>query len=200
LSWEVEFEVPTWDQIYDMLLSLAGKIRSDNFQPDVIVGVSRGGVIPARVMSDLLENPKLASVEVEFYVGIAERKGKPVITQPVSTSVEGKKVLIIDDVADTGKTLYLVSNCIVGWGAKEMKTGTIYYKPWSEIFPDFYEKKTTRWVIFPWERKETVRNIVKKCIRDRIPVDYAKEKLIRSGLDPNLLDRFIKEIPMNEGK
>ena len=71
---EAEFEVPTWSQIYAMLFSQAEKIRGSGFKPDVIVGLTRGGWIPARVLSDLLEIPDLAVVRVEFYLGVAENR------------------------------------------------------------------------------------------------------------------------------
>ncbi|MDH5460592.1 MAG: phosphoribosyltransferase family protein, partial [Candidatus Bathyarchaeota archaeon] len=92
MSSEIEFEVPTWNRIYGMLLNLAEKIRKNGFKPDVIVGVSRGGWPPARVLSDLLDNPNLANVKAEFYLGVAETKGEPTLTQPVSVAVAGKKV------------------------------------------------------------------------------------------------------------
>jgi len=102
-----KFEIPTW-KIYALLLDLADQIRKADFNPDVIVGVARGGWSPARIMSDLLENPELANVKAEFYLGVAKTKSEPVITQPVSVSVRGKKVLIVDDVANTGKSMRLV--------------------------------------------------------------------------------------------
>ncbi|HDN01983.1 MAG TPA: phosphoribosyltransferase, partial [Candidatus Bathyarchaeota archaeon] len=77
----LKFEVPTWDEIYEMLLQLADMIRKEGYKPEVIVGISRGGWPPARVMSDLLENQELANVRVEFYAGVAERREEPVITQ-----------------------------------------------------------------------------------------------------------------------
>lgn len=191
---ELEFEIPSWDQIYKLLLNLASTVRKTGFKPDIIVGVSRGGWPPARVMSDLLENPKLANVAAEFYVGVAETKSKPVITQPVSVSVKGKKVLVVDDVADTGESLRLVRSYLEEQGATEVKTATIYYKPWSVIVPDYYEKETSSWIIFPWERKETVRKIVEKYKRQGKSIDEAKEKLVDSGLDRKLVERFIQEI------
>ena len=145
-------------------------------------------------MSDLLENPRVANVAAEFYIGVAETKGKPVITQPVSVSVEGKKVLVVDDVADTGESLRLVRSHLEEQGATEVKTATIYYKPWSVIIPDYYEKETRSWIIFPWERKETVRKIVEKCKRQGNSIDTAKEKLVSSGLERKLVERFIQEI------
>jgi len=194
LSSDIEFEVPSWDQIYELLLRLAEKIGRDRFHPDVILGICRGGWPPARVMSDLLENPELANVKVEFYIGISEVKSKPVITQPVSTSMENKRILIMDDVADTGESLVLVKEDVNKQGAKEIKIATIYFKPWSKITPDYYEKETKCWVVFPWERKETVRSLVKKCIKENRPVKEAKAKLVKGGLDPRLAARFIREV------
>jgi len=191
---ELEFEVPSWDQIYDLLLNLANRIRENGFKPDIILGVSRGGWPPARVMSDLLENPNVVNVAAEFYVGVAETRDKPVITQPVSVSVKGKKLLVVDDIADTGQSLKLVLSHLEEQGATEVKTTTIYCKPWSAIIPDYYEKETTSWIIFPWERKETVRKIVEKYKRQGSSIGTAKEKLVSSGLDRKLVERFIQEI------
>jgi hypoxanthine phosphoribosyltransferase len=190
----LEFKIPSWDQIYGLLLKLAEEVRKSGFEPDVIVGVSRGGWIPARIMSDLLETPKLANVTAEFYVGVAETKHEPSITQPVSLPVKDKNVLVVDDVADTGESLKLVNSYLKNQGASEIKIATIYYKPWSVIVPHYYEKETRCWIVFPWERKETVKKTVEKFRDKGRTVEDAKEKLISSGLDRELVERFIKEI------
>jgi len=190
----LEFEIPTWDKIYEFLLRLAEKIREDKFKPDVIVGVSRGGWPAARVMSDLLENPEIANVKSEFYLGVAETNGEPLITQPVSVSVRDKEVLLMDDVADTGKSLRLVKAHLKEKGATEVKIATIYYKPWSVVIPDYYEKETRSWIIFPWERKETIRNIIRRYKKEEKSVEEAKDKLVSSGLDSKLVERFVREI------
>jgi hypothetical protein len=191
---EIEFEVPTWDQIYEMLLNLAEKIRKNGFKPDIIVGVSRGGWPPARVLSDLLDNPNLANVKAEFYLGVAETKGEPILTQPVSMVVADKKVLIVDEVADTGKSLKLVKEHIIKEGATEVKIVTVYYKPWSIIVPDYYGKETSRWIVFPWETKETIRKIVKKCREKGEAVEEEAAKLVKAGISGKLVRRFLKEI------
>jgi hypoxanthine phosphoribosyltransferase len=190
----LKFEIPTWDKIYEFLLNLAEKIREDKFKPDVIVGVSRGGWPPARVMSDLLENPEIANVKAEFYLGVAQTKGEPLITQPVSVSVRDKEVLLMDDVADTGKSLRLVKAHLKEKGATEVKIATIYYKPWSVVFPDYYAKETRSWIIFPWERKESIRNIIKRYKKEGKSVEEAKAKLVSSGLNSRLVKRFVREI------
>lgn len=193
-DFDLKFEIPTWEQIYELLLNLANQIRKACFQPDVIVGIARGGWPPARIMSDLLENPELANVKAEFYLGVAKTKSEPVITQPVSVSVHGKKILVVDDVADTGKSLRLVRSHLKDQGATDVKIATIYYKPWSVVTPDWYERKTSHWIIFPWERKETVRNVVERFKSEGKTVEEAKETLIRYGLDRKLVERFVEEI------
>lgn len=199
MSSEIEFEVPTWDQIYEMLLNLVEKIRKNGFKPDIIVGVSRGGWPPARVLSDLMSNPNLANVRAEFYLGVAETKEEPVLTQPVSMKVAGKKVLVVDEVADTGKSLKLVKEHIIEQDATEVKIATVYYKPWSIVKPDYYEKETSRWIVFPWETKETVRKIVKKCEKTGKPIGGEAAKLVKAGISPRLVEKFLKEI-LEEGK
>lgn len=195
---EIAFEVPTWNQIYDMLLSLAEKIRKSKFKPDLIVGVSRGGWPPARVLSDLLSNPNLANVRAEFYLGVAETKGEPTLTQAVSVAVESQKVLVVDEVADTGKSLKLVKEHITDKGASEVRIATVYYKPWSIVKPDYYEKETSCWVVFPWETKETIRKIVRKCKENGKTVKEETAKLVEAGLSEGLVKRFLREI-LEEG-
>lgn len=194
MSLDVEFEAPSWDDIYEMLLALANMIRRDSFNPDVIAGVSRGGWPPARVMSDLLGNVELANVRVEFYRGVAETGNEPIITQPLSLSVKGKCVLVMDDVADTGKSLKVVKDHVAEVGARIIKVATIYYKPWSIVIPDYYVRVTRRWIVFPWERKEAVRSLIARCRRNGVPIDEVKRKLIEGGMDQRLLEKFIAEV------
>ena len=194
MSSETQFEIPTWDEIFEMLLDLAEEIRKNGFKPDLIVGVSRGGWPPARVLSDLLDNPNLANAKAEFYLGVAETKGEPTLTQPVSVAVADKKVLIVDEVADTGKSLKLVKEHIIEEGASEVKIATVYYKPWSVIVPDYYGKETSMWIVFPWEIKETIRKIVKKCREKGKSVEEEIARLVKAGISGRLVRRFLKEI------
>ena len=165
------------------------------FRPDIIVGVSRGGWPPARVLSDLLGNSNLASVRAEFYMGIEETKGEPILSQPVSAEVANKRVLVVDEVADTGKSLNLVKKHLIEQGAKEVKIATIYYKQCSIIRPDYYEKETNHWIVFPWEVKETVCKIFKRCNADN-NLSFKEEtgKLVTGGIPEKHIKRFAKEI------
>lgn len=194
LPFELKFEAPSWNQVYDMLLDLADRLRNDRFEPDVIVGVSRGGSLPAGVLSDLLSNPNLANVRAEFYLGVTETKCEPSLTQPISVAVAGKSVLIVDEVADTGKSMKLVKKHIIEEGAVEVRTATLYCKPWSIGKPDYCVKETREWIVFPWEVKETIRDITTRCRESAEPVEEEVEKLREAGVPDPLVKKFLKEI------
>jgi hypoxanthine phosphoribosyltransferase len=196
---QAEFEVPTWNQIYDMLLRQSETISKTCFKPEVIIGIARGGWLPARVLSDLLETPNLTNVSAEYYLGIAETKKEPVLTQGISVAVKGKKVLIADDVADTGRSLKLVKEHILQQGAKAVRTATLYHKPWSMVNPDYCERETKLWIVFPWEIKETIRKIVEKRREKGLSVEEETAKLVKAGLPKRLTERFLNEM-FEEGK
>ena len=187
----LKFEAPSWDKIYSMMLRLARRVRESHFEPEVIVGVSRGGWPPARIMSDLLENQNLANMKVVFYRDIGLRNKRPVITQPVSSRVKGKRVLVVDDVSDTGHSLSVVSAHLRTRGAGKVKVCTLYLKPGSVFTPHFYARKTSKWIIFPWERLESIRLLSKK-LGDR-PVSVARiiRELRDSGVSPALIRRLM---------
>ena len=187
---KAEFEVPTWNQIYTMLRSQAGKISGSGFKPDVIVGVTRGGWIPARILADLLGIHALATVRVEFYLGVAEKRSEPVLTQGVSADVTEKKVLLVDDVADTGKSLQLAREHLQDQSVAEVRVATVYRKPLSVVTPDFYEKETGSWVVFPWDAKETIKKILEKR-GGIVSVDAAK--LVKAGLPKQLVEEVLEE-------
>lgn len=190
---ERRFEVPTWNHIYNMLIDLANRVRANAFEPDILVGISRGGWIPTRVLSDLLENPHITSVGLEFYIGVYETTREPMLTQPLSVSVSGKKILLVDDVVDTGKSAMLIRAHLDREGAKEIRILTLYYKPWSIVIPDFYSKETSYWIVFPWEIKETLKKMVKKCKEKTEPVVEATSRLIRAGVSKELIERLLNE-------
>ncbi len=174
-----------------MLLRLANRIRKSGYAPDVIVGVSRGGWPPARIMSDLLENQNLANMKVVFYKDIGVRNHAPVITQPVTAEVAGKRVLVVDDVSDSGLSLRTVCRHLKEKKARDVKVCTIYLKPHSVFTPDFYSRKTSRWVIFPWERLETLRLLLRKLGKDSSGHVKLLAVLRGSGMSPSLIKRLM---------
>lgn len=176
---DITFEVPSIEEIYRYLTEIARKIRDNNISIDLIVGISRGGLIPARYLSDFLLIPEIKIVSAGFYLGPRQRMEKPIIYSPITENLSGKNVLLVDDVADTGETLIEVQKHIKEKGAKNIYTAVIYVKPWNKAKIDFYIKETNAWVIFPWERVETAKQIFKLRGRDKLQEILSSDKLYR---------------------
>ncbi len=188
-----QYEVPTWNQIYDMLLDQAKKIQGDGYKPDVIIGIARGGLVPARILSDVLETPELAIIQIEYYVSIAQTRQEPILKRSLHTQITDKKALLVDDVSDTGKSLQLAKNHLQQQGAKEIKTATLYAKPQTITKPDYCEKQTSHWIVFPWDAKETVRKIIQKQEGKRA-TNKEIAKLVKAGLPKQLAEKFLKDM------
>lgn len=186
-----KYKTASWNKIYKMLLNLYEKIRSSEFKPEIIVGVIRGGLIPARILSDLLENPNLTTIRTECYSPFDVKK-EPMLTQPLLETVNGKTVLIIDDIADTGRSLRLIVEHVMQQNASKIRTATLFYKPWSVITPDYFEEETRQWVVFPWDIKETVRKAFETNYK--MPVSQLSKDLYALGLPKLMSNRFLKEI------
>ena len=188
----ISYISPSWDQIYEMLIELAKRVKSSGFKPDLIVGVCRGGWTPARVMSDLLENANTASIRIEFYLAPGVTAKKPVISQAIMVPVKGVNVLVVDDVADTGESLKVAVEHLDVCGAKAIKTATIYYKPQSIFKPDFFIIQTEQWIIFPWERLESTRRLLDEAQKKGKPIDSVKDTLIGAGIDGKTVEKLIE--------
>jgi hypoxanthine phosphoribosyltransferase len=190
---ETKYEIPTWNQIYYMLLHQAQKIQTDHYKPDIIIGVARGGIVPSRILSDLLETKELATIQIEYYDGINRTKQEPILKQCLSTPLTGKETLLVDDISDSGSSLQLAKKHLQQQGAKEIKISTLYVKSATITKPDYYEKLTSNWIVFPWDAKETVRKIIEKQMSKRVT---SKEiaKLVKAGLPKQLAEKFLSDM------
>jgi len=187
-----KYVAPGWDRIYEMLLELALAIRSSGFKTDLIVGVARGGWAPARVLSDLLENTRTASMKVEFYVGLGKTSSRPVVTQPVGENAFGKNVLVVDDVSDSGESLKVAIDHVAEKGAKAIKTATLYFKPRSKFKPDFFIESTADWIIFPWERLEATKLLIEEAKAHNRGMETVRQTLRECSVSDPIIDLLFK--------
>ena len=193
MATNIEYEVPTWNQIYDMLLSQTQKIQNQNYKPDIIIAIAKGGLIPARTLTDLLETQELGYIHIEFYKDINRTRQEPTLKQNLTIQVLGKKTLLVDDIADTGRSLNLAKTYLQQQGACQIKTATLYKKPQSLTTPDFYEKQTASWVVFPWESKETLRKIIQRQHGKR-RLNHEVAKIVKAGLTKQLAEKLLKDM------
>lgn len=183
---------PTWDNIYEMLINIALRIKGSGFKPDYIVGVSRGGWAPGRILSDLLENTHTANIKIEFYVGIEKTTRKPIVTQPLAEDITKKNILVVDDVSDTGESLKVALDHVVGKGAANVKTATVYYKPHSILKPDFFADSTSDWIIFPWERLEATKLLIQEARSEGRDLSSVRQTLKACGIQDGTIDSLFQ--------
>lgn len=186
---ESEFEIIDWQTFYSLCLEAADMIRRNKKSYDAFVGISRGGLVPLRILSDELEQENLFVIRVVFYEDIKKTATEPVIKDDLKTSVSGLRLLVIDDVADSGKSLKKVLEYLKNAGAKEVDSLTIFYKPHSETIPTFYVRTTKKWIVFPHERRETILKLIEK--EKNKPVEKIREDLINIGFEPYIVDRVL---------
>jgi hypoxanthine phosphoribosyltransferase len=136
---------------------LAQVIADDGYEPDLVLSIARGGVFVAGGLAYALDCKNLHLVNVEFYTGVGTTLDMPVMLAPVPNAIDftDKKVLIADDVADTGKTLKLVHDFCVEHVA-EVRSAVIYEKSQSLVKCDYVWKRTDAWINFPWSVQQPV--------------------------------------------
>lgn len=139
----------SWQDIEKAVETLAITIREE-YNPDLIVGIARGGLIPAVRLSHLLNDLSMKVIHIKYYENVNEEKEEPEVSWSDLGKLKGK-VLIVDDVADTGKTLEAAVNNLQDHIEGELKICSIAYKPSSKIKPDYYVYETEKWIVFPWE-------------------------------------------------
>jgi hypothetical protein len=146
-----EREVLTWEAFGEASRELAQTIAADGYRPDLILAIARGGLFAAGALGYALAVKNLHVMNVEFYDGIGTTLDMPVMLPPVPSAVDfsDQRVLIADDVADTGKTISLVHEFIKGHVA-EVRSAVVYEKPGSLIKCEYVWRRTDRWIDFPW--------------------------------------------------
>ena len=150
-------EVLSYELFGTAARELAQTIADDGFRPDAIVAIARGGLTLAGALGYALNVKMLGSLNVEFYTGVEERLDEPIVLPPTldRASLEGKRVLLVDDVSDSGRTLALVLRLLQAGGG-EVRTVCLYSKPGTVQPPDYVWRTTDRWIMFPWSAEGPV--------------------------------------------
>ena len=153
-------EVMSWEQLGSGSRQLAEAIYVDDWIPDLILGISRGGLLVAGALAYALGVKNTATISVEFYTGIDERLDLPMLLPPVPDLVDlsAARVLIADDVADTGATLELVHDFCVGRVA-ETRIAVLYEKSRTTINCEYVWRRTDDWITFPWSALPAVTGV-----------------------------------------
>lgn len=167
---------------------IAEKIVESGFEPDLIVAVLRGGVVLARLLSDLLNIREIKVIRIIHYDALELTKLAKIV-EPLNCRLDGRKVLLVDDVADTGESLILAKEHVLEMGASEVRIATMHYKPWSKVKPDYYSEETEAWVVYFWEYAETVKYFLRKYSERGL--DFILELIKKAGIPHEIAEWVI---------
>ena len=141
----------TWQDLGSGTRELAEAVYADSYVPDLVLGIARGGLLVAGALGYSLGVKNTFMMNVEFYTGVDERLEMPMILPPIPELVdlEDARVLIADDVADTGRTLLLVKEFCAG-KVGEVRCAVLYEKPRTTVRCEYVWRRTDLWIDFPW--------------------------------------------------
>ncbi|UWG47283.1 Hypoxanthine phosphoribosyltransferase [Halanaeroarchaeum sp. HSR-CO] len=177
---EFSCTVTNWEYIYGLARDVSDQVKAADFEPDVIVALARGGWFAGRVLCDFLGLDDLTSLKMEHYVGTAEQSGSPEIRYPMPEgSVEGKDVLIVDDIADTGGSIERAYEYVTDRDAGEVQTATLQLLQTSEFEPDFVGERLEQWawIVYPWNFIEDMVDLISGVMAKADDPPYTRDDI-----------------------
>lgn len=148
----------SWEDLAKDCFSLSRKIKETKI--DEIISISRGGMVVSRILSDLLDLP-ISHIAIESYADM-KQQSEPIVTQISPREFKGERILLVDEVSDTGKTYKRALSYLATLPITKVYTASPYIKPHTTVIPDFWVKSLDTWIIFPYDIRETKEAFIKQ--------------------------------------
>lgn len=174
----------SWENFHTSSFELAKKIQNSGEKFDTIVAISRGGLVVARILSDFLKLG-IYNIAIESYLDINQKKD-PRVTQNIgSAEIAGKRILLVDEICDSGKTFKRAVEYLSSLASHplQFKSACLVLKSHSSYAPDFHEVIIDKWVVFPYEVRETIEELKNKM---------SKDKFMSLGFDAKMVEEMYK--------
>ncbi|RLG39086.1 phosphoribosyltransferase [Methanosarcinales archaeon] len=174
-----------WDRAYDICEHVCTSIREAAFRPEVVVGVSRGGLFLARIICDFFRLKDLLCLKIEHWGVTAtitgEAEMKYGLDDRAKQVLRGKRVIVADDITDTGESLRIAAEYVRSTGVEDVRTAAMHHKSVSSFVPDFYGERIDEWVwvIYPWSFYEDISHLITNLLVSGLDVEEIKESLQR---------------------
>ncbi|MUV86642.1 phosphoribosyltransferase [Natronomonas sp. CBA1123] len=207
---EFKCTITNWEYIYGLCRGVSNQVKAAEFEPDVVVALARGGWFAGRCICDFLGMDDLTSLKMEHYVGTGQKADEPTVRYPMPEgSVEGKDVLVIDDIADTGGSIERAHEYVTDRGASEVRTATLQLLQTSEFEPQFVGERLEEWtwVVYPWnfieDMIDLISGVMEKAdadtftrgdIRHYLAEFHRVERIGMEIAQPNRLDEVLEEM------
>ena len=152
-------EMISWATVVRLVTRLATQIRKDEYCPDIIIAIGRGGYVPARLLADYLYRMNLTSIKIEHYFSGSHKRPVTTIIYPLTIDVTDQRVLLVDDVNDSGETFEVaLEHMRKRSSPTDIRTAVLHNKTSSSYTPDYYAMKIIkwRWLTYPWAQVEDI--------------------------------------------
>lgn len=189
----ISYQYHSWENLGEDIFTLSKKIIDSSKKFDRIIALAKGGLAFSRSLGDYLNISELSSIQVEFYEGINKTAGLPVVTQSLPVNIRNERILLFDDLVETGKTMELAQLYIGQHGAKEITIATLFMKPQTIIKPDFFVHETTAWIIHPWEIRETLFELRVMWDKKGDSENTIYKQLLHIGLPKQQVDFYLNK-------
>jgi len=191
----------TWADVDRWAATLAAKVRAADHPPQVIVALTRGGWVPARLVADHLGVKRLIALQTAHWGVTATKDGHAALTDRLSGSVEGMSVLVVDDITDTGESLQLAVDHIRTEGRPaRLESATCLHITHSKFIPTYYAEEVPAdrwvWVVFPWTYWEDVRTLSVKALpegKNAGGVARVLRNRCHLSVEPAVVERALRE-------
>lgn len=184
---KIPVKVVSFDEIAEWARKLAVKIKESGWQPDVIVAIARGGYVPARLLCDWLGVSDLLSIQIVHWPAAAQVAERAYVKYPLSVDLSGKKVLIVDDIVDTGDSVELAKKSVEACCAPaEVKTAALQViTSVAKFIPDYYAIEVKEWVWFAyaWNAVEDAGGFIMKIVKETGKTDWCLDELIKAHVE-----------------
>lgn len=157
-------ELISWGEVNRLCQRLSVLIRASGFQPDIVIAIGRGGYVPARLVCDQLDIMALTGIKIEHYLSGSEKQAEAIIRYPLNVDIRNQRVLIVDDVNDSGDTLQVALEHIRGFLPYEVRTAVMHDKRVTHYKVDYFARRIIkwRWLIYPWAMNEDIGAFIQR--------------------------------------
>lgn len=194
-SIKMKCKIVSFDEVYRLVKKVSEQVKASGFMPTTIVGLARGGWVPARLLCDFLGTTDLISLKVEHWIQTGKTKDEASIRYPLVADFSEKRILVVDDITDTGKSLTKSTEYLKGFKPKEMRVACMQYIPSSNYPPDYYAGiiKVWTWFIYPWNWIEDGSTLIIRLFGTQRDKAWSFSD-IEKGLEENFEIRWRKDM------
>lgn len=183
----------SWREIDALADRVAAAVRAAGPLPDTIVGLTRGGWVPARMLADRLGVKQMLALRAQHWGVTATPSGQAVLSELLTQRLEGRNVLVVDDITDTGESLQLATEHLRTLGPQSLRSAALLHIAHSKFLPEYRGEEIPRdawvWVVFPWNYWEDLRTLARRAEPEgKDPAGVRRVLLDRCGLAVSLSD------------